>query len=71
VQTHNRLLQEAKEEPVYPQNIQTYHDTLITAMDDGIITEDENAMLVTLRKSLDVSDGEHASLLAKIRDSLK
>ena len=71
VQTHNRLLKEAKEEPVYPQNIQTYHDTLITAMDDGIITEDENAMLVTLRKSLDVSDGEHASLLAKIRDSLK
>jgi hypothetical protein len=28
-------------------------------------------MLATLRKSLDVSDGEHASLLAKIRDSLK
>ena len=68
---HERLLKEAMEEPVYPQNIQTYHDTLITAMDDGIITEDEEAMLETLRKSLGVSDGEHASLLAKIRDSLK
>ena len=71
MQTHDRLLKEAKKEPVYPKNIQTYHDTLITAMEDGIITEDESAMLATLRKSLDVSDGEHASLLAKIRDSLK
>ena len=71
IQTHERLLKEAKKEPVYPQNIQTYHDTLITAMDDGVITEDESAMLATLRKSLDVSDGEHASLLAKIRDRLK
>ena len=40
-------------------------------MDDGVITEDEDAMLTTLRKSLDVSEGEHASLLAKIRDRLK
>ena len=71
MQTHEKLLGDAKKEPVYPQNIQTYHDTLITAMDDGIITKDEDAMLVTLRKSLGVSDGEHASLLAKIRDSLK
>jgi hypothetical protein len=40
-------------------------------MDDGVITQDEDAMLSTLRISLAVSDGEHASLLAKIRDSLK
>ena len=40
-------------------------------MDDGIITIDEEAMLETLRKSLDITDGEHASLLAKIRDNLK
>lgn len=69
--THDRLLREAKKEPVYPPNVQTYHDTLVTAMDDGVITQDEEAMLLTLRKSLAVSDGEHASLLAKIRDSLK
>ena len=40
-------------------------------MDDGIITGDENAMLKTLRVSLDISEGEHANLLAKIRDSIK
>ena len=69
--THERLLIEAKLEPVLPPNVQTYHDSLVTAMDDGIITSDEEAMLITLRKSLDITDGEHASLLAKIRDNLK
>tara|TARA_B100000003_G_scaffold41526_1_gene35461 strand:+ start:108 stop:830 length:723 start_codon:yes stop_codon:yes gene_type:complete len=69
--THEKLLIEAKLEPIYPPNIQTYHDSLVTAMDDGIITSDEEAMLATLRKSLGITDGEHASLLAKIRDNLK
>ena len=69
--THEKLLIEAKLEPVLPPNVQTYHDSLVTAMDDGIITSDEAAMLITLRKSLDITDGEHASLLAKIRDNLK
>ena len=69
--THEKLLIEAKLEPVLPPNVQTYHDSLVTAMDDGIITSDEEAMLITLRKSLDITDGEHASLLAKIRDNLK
>lgn len=71
VETHERLFREAKKEPVYPPNVQAYHDALITAMDDGVITGDEGAMLATLRNSLNVSEGEHASLLAKIRDSLK
>ena len=69
--THEKLLIEAKLEPIYPPNVQTYHDSLVTAMDDGIITSDEEAMLATLRKSLGITDGEHASLLAKIRDNLK
>jgi DNA-binding MarR family transcriptional regulator len=71
LETHERLLNDAKKDPVYPPHVQTYHETLITAMDDGIITEDEEAMLLTLRNSLSISDGEHASLLANIRDNVK
>ena len=68
---HANLLEKALLEPMYPEHILTYYSTLETAMDDGIITGDEDAMLTTLRKSLDITDGEHANLLAKIRDSIK
>ena len=68
---HVSLLEKALLEPMYPEHILTYYSALETAMDDGIITNDEDAMLNTLRKSLDISDGEHANLLAKIRDSIK
>lgn len=68
---HANLLEKALLEPMYPEHILTYYSALETAMDDGIITGDEDAMLNTLRKSLDISDGEHANLLAKIRDSIK
>ena len=68
---HESLLEKALLEPMYPEHILTYYSALETAMDDGIITNDEDAMLNTLRKSLDITDGEHANLLAKIRDSIK
>lgn len=68
---HANLLEKALLEPMYPEHILTYYSALETAMDDGIITGDEDAMLNTLRKSLDITDGEHANLLAKIRDSIK
>jgi len=68
---HAKLLAKALLEPMYPEHILTYYSALETAMTDGIITGDENAMLSTLRKSLDITDGEHANLLAKIRDSIK
>ena len=68
---HSKLLAKALLEPMYPEHILTYYSALETAMNDGIITADENAMLGTLRKSLDITDGEHANLLAKIRDSIK
>ena len=68
---HANLLEKALLEPMYPEHIITYYSALETAMDDGIITGDEDAMLNTLRKSLDITDGEHANLLAKIRDTIK
>ena len=68
---HEKLLNLAKEEPVYSENVNTYCKTLETALIDGIITEDEEAMLITLRESLGISDKQHANLLAKILDSIK
>ena len=70
-ETHEKLLNLAKEEPVYSDNIKTYNRTLKTALNDGVITLDEEAMLLTLRQSLGISDRQHANLLAKFRDSIK
>ena len=70
-ETHEKMLNIAKEEPVYSENTKTYYRTLETAMIDGIITSDEEAMLFTLRESLGISEQQHANLLAKIRDSIK
>ena len=38
------------------------------ALEDGMITSDEAAMLNTLRKNLGISDSRHASLLAELLD---
>ncbi|MGB0199905.1 MAG: hypothetical protein ACPGO6_06320 [Candidatus Poseidoniaceae archaeon] len=70
-ETHDKLLNLAREEPVYSDNIKTYNRTLKTALNDGVITLDEEAMLLTLRQSLGISDRQHANLLAKFRDSIK
>ena len=70
-ETHDKLLNLAKEEPVYSDNIKTYNRTLKTALNDGVITLDEEAMLLTLRQSLGISDKQHANLLAKFRDTIK
>ena len=40
-------------------------------MDDGVITNDEGAMLATLRETLGITDAQHASLLAELRDNIK
>ena len=67
-ETHARLLQVAKSEPALPPHLETYKATLSTAMEDGIITKDEDSMLRTLRTSLNVSESEHATLLANLMD---
>ena len=67
---HARLMETARSEPALPDNVQTYKATLETAMEDGKITSDEEAMLRTLREALNVSMAEHASLLAGLRDQL-
>ncbi|MEC8541307.1 MAG: hypothetical protein VXY53_05655, partial [Candidatus Thermoplasmatota archaeon] len=70
-EVHIKLLNLAKQEPVYSDNVKTYLNSLETALLDGVITEDEGAMLATLRKSLNISDQLHANFVAKVRDSIK
>lgn len=70
-ETHAKLLNLAIQTPVYPESVQTYLDSLETALVDGIISNDEQAMLATLRKSLSITDQQHANFVAKIRDSIK
>lgn len=44
-------------------NIPAYADALRVALADKIITEDEEALLKTFRKTLDISDQQHQSLV--------
>jgi len=67
-ETHNRLLSEARKDPILDDVTNTYRATLITALEDGMITSDEDAMLSTLRMNLGISDSRHASLLAELLD---
>lgn len=68
-ETHHELLNLAKQAPILDEATSTYRSTLITALEDGMITNDEAAMLATLRKSLAISDATHATLLAELQDS--
>ena len=65
---HERLLTEARSDPILDESTKTYLATMITALEDGMITADEDAMLATLRQNLGISDSRHASLLAELLD---
>jgi len=67
-ETHRKLLSDAKKEPLLDEATKTYKSSLITALNDGMITSDEGAMLATLRESLGISESIHASLLAELLD---
>ena len=68
METHERLLDEARADPILDEATYTYRATLVTALADGMITSDEDAMLRTLRENLGISDSRHASLLAELLD---
>ena len=67
-ENHLRILVEARSDPVLDENTLTYKATLKTALADGMITSDEDAMLQTLRNNLGISDSRHGSLLAELLD---
>ena len=68
--THERLLKEAKEQPFIPPELASYRSVLRTALMDGIITGDEEAMLATLRQQTSISEQDHATLLAELQDDI-
>ena len=68
--THERLLKEAKEQPFIPPELASYRSVFRTALMDGIITGDEKAMLATLRQQTNISEQDHATLLAELQDDI-
>ena len=70
LETHERLLDELIKGPTIRAELSTYSAAMDTALDDGRITEDEGAILSTLRISLGVTEQEHANLLAEKRDKI-
>jgi len=68
MKTHDELLKEARKDPILDDATMTYKATLITALEDGMITSDEAAMLTTLRENLGITDSRHATLLAELLD---
>lgn len=63
--THNALLDKARSVPITSEHYDTYAAMVRTAMQDGVITADEHAMLRTLRTQLEITEDEHERILAE------
>ena len=70
-ETHDRILQQAQQQPYITPELEAYRSVLETALIDGIITTDESAMLETLRKETGVDEQDHAMLLAELQDGIE
>ena len=70
-ETHERILNQALQQPYITPELEAYSSVLKTALIDGIITSDESAMLETLRRTTGISDQEHAMLLAELQDAIE
>ena len=69
--THQRILQQAQQQPYRTPELEAYRSVLRTALIDGVITDDESAMLETLRKETKITDQEHAMLIAELQDGIE
>ena len=67
--THQQLLNQAILDPINSPEHEAYRSVLSTALIDGIITNDESAMLETLRQQTGISEQEHATMLAELQDA--
>ena len=67
--THQQLLNQAILDPINSPEYEAYRSVLSTALIDGIITNDESAMLETLRQQTGISEQEHATMLAELQDA--
>ncbi len=68
LETHEKLVAEAILDPALDDATKVYRASLETALKDGMITPDEDAILATLRSTLDIPETRHATLLAEILD---
>jgi len=68
-EAHEKLEKEVKGEIKQVTN-DTYRLVLEQAWNDGIVTEDESAMLESLRKGLKISDEVHALIEAQVKKHL-
>ena len=68
-QTHQQLLGKAIQDPFRTPEHEAYRSVLSTALIDGIITNDESAMLETLRQKTGITEQEHAMILAELQDA--
>jgi tetratricopeptide (TPR) repeat protein len=68
-QEHEELEREVKLNLTTGNN-ETYRLALEQAWNDGVITDDEEAMLASLRKALKIPDELHAQMEAKVRQGL-
>jgi len=60
---HSRVAQTIESQPIVPVAcLQAYAQALKFAWSDGELSKDENALLIVIRKSMGISDQEHASL---------
>ncbi len=69
--THDRILNQALLQPYIPPEHDAYRSVLKTALFDGVITNDESAMLETLREETGISQQEHAMILAELQDAIE
>ncbi len=67
--THQQLLNQAILDPINSPEYEAYRSVLSTALIDGVITNDESAMLETLRQQTGISEQEHATMLAELQDA--
>lgn len=67
-ETHNELLNKAKQEMLLSPNVVSYKSALSTALKDGVITDDELSILESLRESLNISEKLHNELIESIRE---
>ncbi len=68
LETHEKLVAEARLDPALDEATMAYRASLETALIDGMITPDEEAILATLRTTLEIPETRHATLLAEILD---
>ena len=66
---HLELMKKAREESQLSTEVTSYKAALETAMKDGKITEDEQSILLSLRKTLGISDIMHEELFNSLSNN--